>query len=470
MGASPTPPSRARTGTLRLDIDPVIEAASRLAERVRSDLPQQAALVQAADSIALAARDARRVSRRMHRAISLHRLPVIFLAASLLTLGVWTWATFLRVTTLTLALPDRDAAELKDALRSNPRLQVRIVEVPGSREAAEKVARREVDLAFVQGGVAFEPGLRHAELPGREIVVFMTRRVGLPLSEASTVLTSREGEGSHAVLLEFLRLAGGSRPPRILHGWEPLTAEAGGAVPAGVDAVFVVKDPTDEKTQRGIASLAREGFVSSELPLGARALRLPWLERIRLEKGWLCDAPPVPAEETPAWGVKTLLVAREGLTPRLLAQANRLLSPRGRQLAEDAVALSPGAAGEVFQGIDAFLGVLVNIGLAFLALLGLDAWAWRRQFHELNALVSLLGQLQSDRDVLLVRDPGLRAENMRYLSTVSDLLGVISHLSSWYTQENSALAFNSLSDVIHERCNALKINIQLKLLQAGIPG
>jgi hypothetical protein len=272
------------------------------------------------------------------------------------------------------------------------------------------------------------------------------------------------------VLLEFLRLTGGSRSPRLVHDWEALTRAEGGTVPPGIDAVFVVKDPVDEKTQRGVSRLARAGFVSSELPLGARALRLTWLERIRLEKGWLCDAPPVPAEESAAWGVKNLLVAREGLTPRLLAQANRLLTPRGRQLAEDAVALSPGAAGEVFQGIDAFLGVLVNIGLAFLALLGLDAWAWRRQFHELNALVSLLSQLQSDRDVLLVKDSAVRAENMLFLSTVSDLLGVISHLSSWYTQENSALAFNSLSDVIHERCSALKINIQLKILQAGIPG
>ncbi len=57
---------------------------------------------------------------------------------------------------------------------------------------------------------------------------------------------------------------------------------------------------------------------------------------------------------------------------------------------------------------------------------------------------------------------------MHYLSLVSDLLGLISQISSYYTQENTALVFNSLSDVIHERSNALKLNIQLKLLQSAI--
>ncbi len=57
---------------------------------------------------------------------------------------------------------------------------------------------------------------------------------------------------------------------------------------------------------------------------------------------------------------------------------------------------------------------------------------------------------------------------MRYLSLVSDLLGVISQVASYYTQENSALLFNNLSEVIHERCDGLKLNIQLKLLQSAI--
>jgi len=70
--------------------------------------------------------------------------------------------------------------------------------------------------------------------------------------------------------------------------------------------------------------------------------------------------------------------------------------------------------------------------------------------------------------VLAVKDDAIRREHMHYLSLVSDLLGLIGQISSYYTQENTALVFNSLSDVIHERSNALKLNIQLKLLQSAI--
>ena len=48
------------------------------------------------------------------------------------------------------------------------------------------------------------------------------------------------------------------------------------------------------------------------------------------------------------------------------------------------------------------------------------------------------------------------------------LLGVISMIASYYTQENSSLLFNNLSEVIHQRCDGLKINIQLKILHATV--
>ena len=128
----------------------------------------------------------------------------------------------------------------------------------------------------------------------------------------------------------------------------------------------------------------------------------------------------------------------------------------------------PADASEIFQGIEAFMGIIVNIGLAFLALLGLDVMAYRKQFHELNSLVSLLSMLQSNKDVLGLTDSGSKAENLLYLGLVSDLLGVISMISSYYTQENSSLLFNNLSEVIHQRCDGLKINIQLKILHATV--
>ena len=72
---------------------------------------------------------------------------------------------------------------------------------------------------------------------------------------------------------------------------------------------------------------------------------------------------------------------------------------------------------------------------------------------------------QNQTDVHKVRK---KAENLLYLSLVSDLLGVISMIASYYTQENSTLLFNNLSEVIHQRCDGLKINIQLKILHATV--
>ena len=93
---------------------------------------------------------------------------------------------------------------------------------------------------------------------------------------------------------------------------------------------------------------------------------------------------------------------------------------------------------------------------------------YRKRFHELNSLISLLSMLQSNKDVLGLSSDARRAENLLYLSLVSDLLGVISMISSYYTQENSSLLFNNLSEVIHQRCDGLKINIQLKILHAMV--
>ena len=164
----------------------------------------------------------------------------------------------------------------------------------------------------------------------------------------------------------------------------------------------------------------------------------------------------------------TYLVARRDLTPRLLTQAAHVFDARPPSITDKEFHATATDASEMFQGIEAFMGIIVNIGLAFLALLGLDMLAYRKQFHELNSLVSLLSVLQSNKDVLGLADDARRSENLLYLSLVSDLLGVISMIASYYTQENSSLLFNNLSEVIHQRCDGLKINIQLKILHATV--
>ena len=156
------------------------------------------------------------------------------------------------------------------------------------------------------------------------------------------------------------------------------------------------------------------------------------------------------------------------MTPRMLAMASHLLDVQPTQMIAGRYEPSLGEASELFQGVDAFLGIIINLVLAFLALTGLEMLAYRKRFHELNSLVSLISIHQSSKDVLGVTDARLRRDHLLYLSLCSDLLGLVSMIGGYYTQENSSLLFSGLPEIIHQRCDGLKINIQLKILHATI--
>jgi hypothetical protein len=69
---------------------------------------------------------------------------------------------------------------------------------------------------------------------------------------------------------------------------------------------------------------------------------------------------------------------------------------------------------------------------------------------------------------LIGEPPEKVVENVAYLSLCADMLGLIGVLTGYYAQENSSLLYNNLSSIIPERCDALKLNIQLKILHATI--
>ncbi|MBW8883820.1 MAG: hypothetical protein JF612_03370 [Planctomycetia bacterium] len=453
---------------LRLKIEPLVSVAESLAERVKAELPTHDGLAAASGGVAAAARQAERVSRSMKSPLSPHRLPAVFLAAALACLAVWIYWRFFYVATPTLALPDRDASELRERVASGRRVELRLVEVPGSHEAIERVSAGEVDLAFVQGGQEIPAELPRLESASPEAVLWLTRDGVSGPGHVKKILTSVAGEGSHSVakrLIEAWQMGG---KIEFLHDWKRLTSEADYQVPGDVDAVFVVKDPADQKTVTGVNKLMAADFHLRPLDVGARASKLDFLKPRTLPRGYLQTDPAVPEEPLATYSVATYIVARRNLTPRLLAQAAHVLDARPVTITERGFAPTTADASEIFQGIEAFMGIIVNIGLAFLALLGLDVMMYRKQFHELNSLISLLSMLQSNKDVLGLADGGKKAENLLYLSLVSDLLGVISMIASYYTQENSTLLFNNLSEVIHQRCDGLKINIQLKILHASV--
>ena len=255
---------------------------------------------------------------------------------------------------------------------------------------------------------------------------------------------------------------------RYVHDWKPLSEDDAYQIPAEIDAVFVVKDPADEKTLRAVKRLATAGFRLASPDLGARAGKYEFLKPTTIPAGFLRSEPPFPLDPTPTYSVATYLAARQNLTPRLLAAAGHLLDRASPKISDTGYEPSVGDTSELFQGIEAFLGILINIGLTFLALLGLEMLTYRKRFHELNSLISLISVHQSNKDVLGLSDPVKLKNNLLYLSLCSDLLGLISMIAGYYTQENYSLLFNNQSEIIHQRCDGLKINIQLKVLHATV--
>jgi hypothetical protein len=453
---------------MRLEIEPVIRNAERIREEVLRALPAHVGLPTLAAGVATAAQAAETVSRQLKRPFGLHRLPVFFLAAALVLFVGWLYFHFFGVAKLTIALPDRDAQELRTKVSREHRLLFQPVIVRGSREAVELVTAGRVDLAFVQGGLPLSPDLLRLETQQPETVLWFVRNEITDAGRIRRVMTSLSGEGSHSVAQAFMRAWKIDAQIEYLHDWKLLSDENPHVIPADIDAVFVVKDPSDEQTLRAAGRLAAAGFRLASPDLGARAAQLEYLKPAVIPAGYLQSIPAFPPEAVPTYSVATYLVARENLTPRLLAVASQLIGGAPPSITTSSFDATIGETSEIFQGVEALMGILINIVLAFLALLGIEMLAYRKRFHELNSIVSLISMHQSSKDVLGLADPKRRHDNLLYLSLCSDLLGLVSAISGYYTQENSSLLFNNLPEIIHQRCDGLKINIQLKILHALI--
>lgn len=458
---------------LRLEIEPVIRSAEKLREEIQRTLPAHHGLPALAASVANAAREAETVSRELKRPFGLHKLPVLFLAIALVLLVGWLYFHFFSVAKLTIAMPDRDAKDLRSKVSREHRLLFQPVVVRGSRESAELVAAGKVDLAFVQGGLEIPSDLPRLETQQPEYVLWFLRSstVDAATVEAGSVrriLTSLSGEGSHSVAQAFMKAWKIDTQVEYIHDWKRLSDENDYVIPGDIDAVFVVKDPSDEQTLRAVDRLAAAGFRLANADLGARVANLDYLKPVVVPRGYLQTIPPYPTEAVATYSVVTHLVARRNLTPRLLAVAAGLIDGNPPSISTRSFDATIDETSEIFQGVEAFMGILINIALAFLALLGIEMVSYRKRFHELNSLVSLISMHQSSKDVLGVADVALRRNNLQYLSLCSDLLGLVSSISGYYTQENSSLLFNNLPEIIHQRCDGLKINIQLKILHATI--
>ncbi|MFM8289468.1 MAG: hypothetical protein ACKOGA_22480 [Planctomycetaceae bacterium] len=465
-GLSQAKPATGPDQPMRLEIAPIRRLAEEVRDRIQAELPTHSGLARLANATARIAGEAGRMTERLGRFWGLHRLPLLFVVLSLLGLGAWVYSRFFSPVTLRIGVPDRDAQELRERLVRQGRIRLRLRTVPGSREAVAELLAGTIDLGYVQGGFDVPVDLPRLTMGSPELILWLTRG-DRPSESVRRVLTSDEGEGSHTVARQLF--AAWRHPHEIAyrHEWKRLAGEEPWRVPDDVDAVLVVKNPADDGTLRACERLVEQGFLFRDVRLGARGRRLDYLTPHTIPAGWF-KAGEIPHTEVESFDVATSLIGRRGMTPAMLATVNRLLNARSSELDDLDNIDSLAEASDLFQGIEAFIGILIQIAIAFLALLGWEILAYRRQFHELNTLVSLISVHQSSKDVLGQLDPAVRRENLLYLSLCSDLLGLISMIAGYFTQENPSLLLNGMPEIIHQRCDGLKINIQLKILHATI--
>ncbi|MCA9105887.1 MAG: hypothetical protein KDA83_10700 [Planctomycetales bacterium] len=466
---SPSPGDQRRQPAMRLRIEPVARRAVDIQQAVDRDLPNHQGLKRAAAGVAEAALEAERISSQLNRPWSLHRLPVWFLLFSLIVFGLWAYYEFFHVTTLRVGVPDRDAVALRRTLlNGGSNVKVRTVEVAGSSDSVEKLLTGDIDVGFIQGGVPIPDHLQRLELPRGEWMLIMTRG-GKGIAQVRQVLTSTRNQGSHSVAVAFFDVLGTAKDVTYVHDWKSLTEDPESyEIPADVDCVFVVKDLSDLPTLQAIDALEQAGFRLASSQLGARGQRLEFLKPTTMQVGYLRPDPPLPPAPLESAQVSTYIVAREGLTPKLLAATGHLLDAHGPSISESSFELDVTTTSEVLQGAEAVLSILVYIGLAFLTLLGLEVMTYRRRFNALNTLVSLISMHQSNKDVLGIRDKQELQNNLLYLSTCSDLLGLVGVIAGYYAQENGSLLYNGLLSVVGERADALRLNIQIKIMHASI--
>ena len=228
-------------------------------------------------------------------------------------------------------------------------IRAELIETAGSRENLAALDKGEVDIAFVQSGLAREgahDGLQGlARLYYEPLWIFVKGdRAPVRLSELdqSVIEAGSEGSGTRAVARQLLQANGvhdtGDGGSATWRGSEPEAAVA--ALLAGdADALFLVLSPTSELVQT-LFEAARAGEVASvSLDRAyAYARHFPFLEALVLTPGMIDIEAELPSDPIEIVAATAGLFARQELhaavVPLLLDALSRRFS--GRALFEEA--------------------------------------------------------------------------------------------------------------------------------------
>jgi TRAP transporter TAXI family solute receptor len=225
--------------------------------------------------------------------------------------------------------------------KRNPRLTIRVIETFGSRENAGLLEDGTAQLALLGSDTPLQPNMRVAGFLFPVVFHLMTR------SEAGvrhvsdvrgmTVGLMPEGSASQSLFWPLIAHYGLSRFD--VHTLTIMPHEAARALGAGtIDAYFRV-------TALGNDHI---GTLLSSLPLdlvaidqgAALQLSFPALEPHQIPKGTYSGARPMPPQDLPVVGVRTLLVTTDRLSDDIAYHLTRVLNEARKEL----VAINPRAA------------------------------------------------------------------------------------------------------------------------------
>jgi hypothetical protein len=453
-----------------LSVEQIIDTAQQVEDRIANNLPGEAALRDVAHAVTDAARLAQVRVRRLKRPYSVQRIRQYVVLAAAAMLFWWLYTNVFGSRVATIAVTGTEYSVLKARADANNADKIRFLESAGSSASVELVRQGQADMAVVQAGVAIPEGFTILGVVRAEHVLYFTRDVQRATAGVPRVMTFGAGQGSHILGQLFFELWGHERV-EWLYTWGELAADVGYVIPLDVEAIFVVVDPADRAMRGAIRRAAMAGFELRDPDIGVYATHFTYLERVGIPRGHYSQADPtipdIASGPMQTYAVANYLMAGEGVTDRQLG-----LALQAFELDPSTVGLGTAVLHSRGSSLVADLGTVleaaVNLVIILVALFGFEILLHRRYVHELNRLISCISLLQANLDVIGVKDEKVLADNVFYLDTCADLLGLISTIGGYYGQENAALVFNGLTGLLHVRANNIKVNIRLKLLRPEV--
>ena len=193
---------------------------------------------------------------------------------------------------------------------------------PGSVATLERLAAGEVDVGFVQGGIATTTSAPTLTTLGsvfyEPLWVFCrkgTRITYLSDLRGRTLAVGEVGSGTRALVLRLLADSGVTNSTARLVDL-PSAAAATALVRGDIDAAFFVVAPRSDLVNRLLSSPDVE--LATERRHLAYAGHYPFLTTLRIGEGMLDMARNIPGEDKVLLGAAATLVVRDGIHPDLV--------------------------------------------------------------------------------------------------------------------------------------------------------